>query len=146
MSMEPPTAEPPPHRVHRIKHLCLRVRDVRRSLEFYCRVLGFRERIAGAAARAEHVCELIGPDGAAGLELVLTQGLPPGEYLVGLDHLAFDTDSAASVDAVYQRAVTASFQATPPRLQHGRWRTYLFDPDGYKLEVSALAREAAAGA
>lgn len=146
MSMEPPTAEPPLHRVHRIKHLCLRVRDVRRSLDFYCRVLGFRERNGGAGARLEHACELLGPDGVAGVELVLTQGLPPGEYLVGLDHLAFDTDSATSVDAVYQRAVAASFQATPPRLQHGRWRTYLFDPDGYKLEVSAQAAEGTAEA
>jgi hypothetical protein len=88
------------------------------------------------------VCVLRDPEGGTGLELLLTQGLPPGEYLVGLDHLAFEASSVGGVNAVYQRAVRASIQATAPKLQNGRWKSFLFDPDGYKLEISAPATEA----
>jgi catechol 2,3-dioxygenase-like lactoylglutathione lyase family enzyme len=123
----------------RIRHLCLRVRDVQRSTAFYRSVLGFQEMRETDCTKAGETRVLRDPKGGSGLELVLTQGLPPGEYLVGLDHLAFEASSTAGVNDVYERAIQASIQATEPRLQNGRWESFLFDPDGYKLEVSALA-------
>jgi catechol 2,3-dioxygenase-like lactoylglutathione lyase family enzyme len=123
--LQPPMAQPS-IAVHCIQHLCLRVRDVQRSVDFYCGVLGFHR-----------VCRLIDAETGAAFELILTLGLPPGDYLVGLDHLAFDTRSPEMVDSIYRRAVDASIQAARPRLQDGRWKSFLFDPDGYKLEISA---------
>jgi catechol 2,3-dioxygenase-like lactoylglutathione lyase family enzyme len=128
--------------VCRIRHLCLRVRDVQRSLAFYCDVLGFQETHENGCQKPSHACVLHDPDGGGRLELVLTQGLPPGEYLVGLDHLAFEAPSVAGVNEAYRRATQASIRATEPRLQNGWWKSFLFDPDGYKLEVGAPADEA----
>jgi lactoylglutathione lyase len=127
--------------VRRMQHVCLRVRDVQRSLCFYCQVLGLQEKQTGDWARTGHVRVLCDLESGTSMELLLTQGLPPGEYLVGLDHLAFEASSVAGVNAVYQRAAQASFQATQPRIYNGSWKCFLFDPDGYKLEVSAQADE-----
>jgi catechol 2,3-dioxygenase-like lactoylglutathione lyase family enzyme len=128
-----------PIAVRHIQHLCLRVRDLQRSVDFYCGVLGFQEQNGGPCEKPGRICRLFDGETGAAFELILTLGLPPGDYLVGLDHLAFDTPSAEMVDSVYRRAVDASIQATQPRLENGRWKTFLFDPDGYKLEISADA-------
>jgi catechol 2,3-dioxygenase-like lactoylglutathione lyase family enzyme len=134
--LQPPMAQPS-IAVHCIQHLCLRVRDVQRSVDFYCGVLGFQEQNGGPCEKPDRVCRLFDAETGAAFELILTLGLPPGDYLVGLDHLAFDTRSPEMVDSIYRRAVDASIQAARPRLQDGRWKSFLFDPDGYKLEISA---------
>jgi catechol 2,3-dioxygenase-like lactoylglutathione lyase family enzyme len=123
--------------VRRIQHVCLRVRDLARSLAFYCGVLGFEEHNGGTCEKPGRICRLLDSETGATFELVLTLGLPPGDYLVGLDHLAFETSSRELVERVYHRAVDGSFQAAMPRLHNGRWKTWLFDPDGYKIEISA---------
>lgn len=137
--MEQPAVSRPSASVRRIQHLCLRVRELQRSVDFYCGVLGFEGRNSGACEKPGRMCRLLDDETGAMFELLLTQGLPPGDYLVGLDHLAFDVASPAMVDSLHRRALEASCQATQPRLHNGRWKTYLFDPDGYKIEISANA-------
>lgn len=140
--MQPTPVAQPRIAVRRIQHVCLRVRDIGRSVHFYCGVLGFEMQNGATCERPGGVCRLLDRETGAAFELVLTEGLPPGDHLVGLDHLAFDAPSAETVDHMYRRAVDASMQATQPRLQGGRWKTFIFDPDGYKIEISAGTTDA----
>lgn len=137
--MEQPAVSRPLVSVRRIQHLCLRVRDLQRSVSFYCDVLGFEERNGDTCERPGRICRLRDDQTGAVFELMLTQGLPPGDHLVGLDHLAFEAASPDTVDDLYRRAANASFQAAQPRWHNGCWKTYIFDPDGYKVEIGANA-------
>ena len=106
--------------VRRIQHLCLRVRELQRSVDFYCGVLGFEDHNGGGYEKPGRICRLLDGETGVAFELLLTEGLPPGDYLVGLDHLAFNVASPAMVDRLYRCAVDASFQAAQPRLHNGR--------------------------
>ena len=125
--------------VGHIHHVCLRVRDAQRSVGFYCGVLGFEEHNGGVGEKPGRTCRLCDARTGTSFGLMLIQDLPPGDYLTGLDHLAFDAASPDTVDRLYRRAVDASCRAAPPRLESGHWKTYIFDPDGYKIEISASA-------
>jgi catechol 2,3-dioxygenase-like lactoylglutathione lyase family enzyme len=77
------------------------------------------------------------PNSPLDSEVVFTEGLPPGDHLAGLDRVSFEVPSPESVDRVYEKARTRNARATQPRLYEGHWQTFIFDPDGYKVEVFA---------
>lgn len=117
-----------------LSRIRLRVRDPERSAEFHRAVLGLElvhyQSNGDGAARA-----LRSPDTRLDSELIFTEGLPPGDRLTGLDRVSFEVPSRDLVDRVYMEARKHSAQATRPRLYEGHWLTFVFDPDGYKIEV-----------
>lgn len=123
-------------KVLHLSRIRLRVRDPERSAEFYRDVLGLElvdcQSNGDGAARA-----LRSPDTRLGFELIFTEGLPPGDHLTGLDRVSFEVPSRELVDRVYMEAREHNAQATRPRLYEGHWLTFVFDPDGYKIEVFA---------
>jgi catechol 2,3-dioxygenase-like lactoylglutathione lyase family enzyme len=125
-------------RFRRLERFCLRVRDLDRSQRFYTELFGF-QKVGQANQNGCAVFHLTGPEDSELVMLELSEGLPPGTYLTGLDHVSFEVTSADVVQQVYEAALGRSVQATRPRLDHNRWRTFVFDPDGYKIEVFAPA-------
>lgn len=123
-------------RLRRISHVELRVRDLTESAGFYGDVLGLERNTDTRMARE---CAWDAPcaNGDVGFRVVLVQGLPPGALLSGLDHLSFEVSSRSDVIDVYERARSRQMRATHPRSCRGLFQTYLFDPDGYKIEVVA---------
>jgi hypothetical protein len=71
--------------------------------------------------------------------VAFTEGLPPGDHLIGLDRVSFEVPSREVVDRVYDEALKNNARVTRPRLCEGYWQTFVFDPDGYKIEVFARA-------
>jgi hypothetical protein len=67
--------------------------------------------------------------------IVLIQGLAGGTQPVGMDHLSLEVPSAEDVEDVYGVALTQGAAATEPRVYGGFYQTFIFDPDGYKIEV-----------
>jgi catechol 2,3-dioxygenase-like lactoylglutathione lyase family enzyme len=118
-----------------ISQICLRVRDTRRSADFYRTVLGLREVPSPSDFSA--TCVLQSRNGEAGCQLTLMEGLPPGDHLIGLDHFSLEVQSPREVEAVYRRAESCGCRVTKPRASEGRWQVFVFDPDGYKLAVSS---------
>jgi len=125
-----PSAANVPH----LSRICLRVRDPERSAEFYRAVFGLElvhyHSDGGGATSA-----LRSPDTRLNFEVVFTEGLPPGDHLTGLDRVSFEVPSRELVDRVYEEARKCDAHATHPRLYEGHWQTFVFDPDGYKVEV-----------
>lgn len=127
--------------VQRLNHAVLYVRNVRRSVEFYAKALGFRpikgmEELRGAAflqapgSNNDHDLGLfeIGADADAS---------PAGKTAVGLYHLAWEVDTLAELARIADTLtelgalVGASDHATTKAL-------YAKDPDGMEFEVSWL--------
>lgn len=122
--------------IPQFRRICLRVRDPKRSAEFYRTVLGFepaRPQEGGVVT----ACAGKSPDALQGLELVFTEGLPPGDHLTGLDRLSFEVAAGESVNQVYAAARKSNARATQPRFYEEHYQTFIFDPDGYKVEVFA---------
>ena len=127
--------------VMRLNHAVLYVRDVRRSVEFYTNVLGFRvvsdmAELPGAAflqasgSSNDHDLGLFEIGAAAGPSQA-------GRQTVGLYHLAWEVDTLTELERVAQRLseagalVGASDHSTTKAL-------YGADPDGIEFEVSWL--------
>ena len=126
-----------------LNRICLRARDPGRSAEFYRTVFGITsvQNTTNAGGYALSVPRT--PNTAAGFEVIFAEGLPPGDHLTGLDHISFEVPSRESVDNIYDEAKKSQARATQPRLYEGRWQTFIFDPDGYKVEVySSVQNEA----
>jgi catechol 2,3-dioxygenase-like lactoylglutathione lyase family enzyme len=123
----------------RLSRIRLRVRDARRSAVFYGELFGFREARAEANGRPRGQL-LLRRSPAAGLpELLLSEGIGPGEYVAGMEQLGFEVASTEDVAGVYAEASRRGYSATQPRFYDGHWQTFLFDPDGYKVEVFTRA-------
>lgn len=125
--------------IHRLNHAVLYVRDVRRSVEFYSNVLGFRpvamlpEGFSGAAflqapgSTNDHDLGLfeIGSGAAAS---------PAGRGAVGLYHLAWEVDTLADLENIAVALSEAG--GLVGASDHGTTKSlYGKDPDGLEFEV-----------
>jgi catechol-2,3-dioxygenase len=127
--------------VMRLNHAVLYVRDVRRSVEFYSNVLGFRvvsdmAELPGAAflqasgSSNDHDLGLFEIGAAAGAS-------GAGRSTVGLYHLAWEVDTLEELQAAEKRLADAG--ALVGASDHGTTKAlYGKDPDGIEFEVSWL--------
>jgi len=126
--------------IHRLNHAVLYVRDLTRSVPFYCDVLGFRpiegmDGLRGAAflrapaSTNDHDLGLfeIGPQAAAS---------PAGRGgAVGLYHLAWEVDTLADLRELADRLQRAG--ALVGASDHSTTKSlYGQDPDGLEFEVA----------
>jgi catechol 2,3-dioxygenase-like lactoylglutathione lyase family enzyme len=124
-----------------IQHVDLCVADVERSLAFYLDLLGplgLEEdvRVPSYRGTEEVVYLRFGEQDL---------GLRPGDggehryYGVGIEHLAFEVDTREEVDAAYERAVRAGVPVHFPPEEDQDLEDYyaffVFDPDGFRIEV-----------
>ncbi|MHC4980500.1 MAG: VOC family protein, partial [Planctomycetota bacterium] len=130
-------------RLRRISHINLRVRDVEESVDFYCGLFGLQPREAEPPSESVRLCVAASASQRPRFGLVLCRGLPSTSEPSGLDHFSFEVPAPGDVDAVYRRARRRGAPATKPRYYGGGWQTFVFDPDGYKIEVRATASSAA---
>jgi catechol 2,3-dioxygenase-like lactoylglutathione lyase family enzyme len=125
--------------VTRLNHAVLYVSDVRRSVDFYCNVMGFEalnmlpEGFHGAAfLRAPGSTN----DHDLGLFEVGSSAAPSGAGAgrVGLYHLAWEVDTLAELSRFAERLTAAG--ALVGASDHGTTKSlYAKDPDGLEFEV-----------
>src|SRR3954454_17274803 len=127
--------------ITRLNHAVLYVRDVRRSVDFYSRVLGFRvvsdmAELPGAAflqaadSSNDHDLGLFEIGAGAGASLA-------GRQTVGLYHLAWEVDTLAELERL-RTALTAA-NALVGSSAHGTTKSlYGQDPDGLEFEIAWL--------
>jgi catechol 2,3-dioxygenase-like lactoylglutathione lyase family enzyme len=135
----------------RIDHIDLAVGDVERSLRFYLAVLGplgLREWKRFPSYRGtEEIVYLALPGGDQYLGLRLADGGEHRYYEVGLEHLAFYVDSRDAVDAAHGRCVEIGarvhFPPQEDRDLDGYYEMFVFDPDGFRIEIACGPAEAA---
>jgi catechol 2,3-dioxygenase-like lactoylglutathione lyase family enzyme len=118
-----------------IGHVELRVRSLQESVTFYCNVFDLRRQ--ETVPRLENQCVCVGaPASGSGLfGVVVAEGFPAGAELAGLDHVGMRVSTEQDVRDIYARARELGYRATKPRVFNGHYQVFVFDPDGYKLEV-----------
>jgi glyoxylase I family protein len=124
-----------------IQHIDLAVSDIARSLSFYTDVLGplgleELERYPTYRGTEEVVYFSFGDE---------SLGLRPADdgtyryYQPGLEHLAFEVDTAEEVDAAHERCQRRGDRIhCPPEEDSdipGYYAFFVFDPDGMRIEV-----------
>ena len=124
-------------RPDRIGHVSLRVRNLRHSMDFYRGLIGLYPRQTDPPSALVRVCSPSSGSEPARASVILTEGLPAGSELTGLDHFSLVVATNEDVDQAYRQAVAQAIRATEPRVYAGRYQTFLFDPDGYKIEIRA---------
>jgi catechol 2,3-dioxygenase-like lactoylglutathione lyase family enzyme len=125
--------------IHRLNHAVLYVRDVRRSVDFYRDVLGFRpvSDMAGLSGAAF----LQAPDSTNDHDLGLFEiGADAGPSLagratVGLYHLAWEVDTLDELERL--RGALTRAGALVGASDHGTTKSlYGQDPDGLEFEIA----------
>lgn len=122
----------------KLGHAVLRVRDLKRSEEFYTKIVGLTVNDRGgdmmvfmkSASDVHHDLAIakLGDDAPG-----------PEQTRVGLYHLAFELSSFAEVEEVY-RLVKENNVRIAGYGDHGDNKgLYIFDPDGIEIEMYAYA-------
>lgn len=145
-----------------IDHINIVVRDLKKSLDFYCRILGFREmrrahlegdwidKVTGLKGLSADVVFIIAPGGEPRIELLQYQH-PVGQKLEaaslpntpGLRHMAFRVKNIAEATAALRAegVKVLNDPATVPGdvIKHdagSKKLCYFLDPDGVLLELA----------
>ena len=133
-----------------VHHVDLAVSDVDRSLAFYLDLLGplgWVESDRWATYRgSEQVVYLEFGDHSQYLGLRPADGGEHRYYDVGLEHLAFRVDRRDEVDAAYVRCMASGArihfppEGDPDLGEDGYYAFFVFDPDGFRIEVFCWPR------
>ena len=120
----------------RIAQVCLRVRDLGRSVAFYRDLFSLtpgpgsapggppRQRMATVGVAKE------------GFGILLTRAIAKDEFVLP-EQIAFEVATPQDVIVLYQRAKELGVSATEPRVCGGQWKSLIFDPDGHRIEIQA---------
>jgi catechol 2,3-dioxygenase-like lactoylglutathione lyase family enzyme len=114
-----------------LRHVALSVRDVRKSVDFYCSVLGMRVEWE---PDSDNVYLTSGTDNLAIHKL--PEGQFPGEIQT-LHHIGFLVGSPEDVDGLAARVQAAGIALTQPVKTHrdGARSFYIEDPDGVLIQL-----------
>ena len=118
-----------------IEHVEFRVRNLQDSVRFYCDVFGLRPEETSPRLENQCVCVGVPASGSGLFGVVLSEGFPAGAQLAGLDHVGMRVSTEQAVRDIYARARELGHRATRPRVFNDHFQVFVFDPDGYKLEV-----------
>jgi catechol 2,3-dioxygenase-like lactoylglutathione lyase family enzyme len=114
-----------------LNHVALTVSDRGVSASFYGQHFGLSERVH----EDEHLLILGSPDGSL---VAFSEGpVPPG--LPRTNHFGFQLQDADEVRGARQRLRKAGVTETEWQDDHGFVRVQVADPDGYRVELFALA-------
>jgi lactoylglutathione lyase len=119
----------------KMRHTCLRVRDLDASLKFYAEALNLTEK--RRKDHSEHkfiIVYLTLPGDDYELELTYNFDSPAYDLGNGYSHIAIDTDDLEGLHAKHK---AAGYEITDLKGLPGTPPSYYFitDPDGYRVEM-----------
>lgn len=124
----------------RLDYTGIRVRDMERSIAFYCGVLGLKQDGRGEMSHGGLYADLSDPDTGQRLELnwyppgsPFNTNYSPGE---GLDHLGFEVDDTREAYTLLTEKHGAE-AAIPPWTEGDVTLAFVKDPDGIWIELSS---------
>ena len=118
-------------------HVCYRINEIDRSIEFYCGALGFKE-LKRYPIRDEAVNIYVAPEGSENTPLELTFNFGRTEDYdigTGYGHIAYHVED---LDVTLERLAAIGVQPEKPpySIREGGSRLcFVRDPDGYRIEL-----------
>lgn len=132
----------------RILHTMLRVGDLKRSVDFYTRVMGMRLLRSTERPEQKYSLAFVGyQDESQGavLELTWNHGVDAYEMGTAYGHIAIEVDDAyAACERIRAAGGTVTREAGPVK-GGSTVIAFVQDPDGYKIELIEHRREAGTG-
>jgi catechol-2,3-dioxygenase len=123
--------------IESLGHVVLRVRNIERSLPFYCDVLGLQVREHHPGRAVFFTC------GQQHHDLAIFQlgddAPPPEENRVGMYHVALKLPDFDQLKALYHHAKASGANVVGMNWHQGSKSVYVKDPDGLEIEVYCLA-------
>lgn len=118
-------------------HVCYRVFDLDKAVDFYCGGLGFHE-LRRMQIREEAINVYVSPEGSEHAPLELTYNFDrtePYEIGSGYGHIAYNVDDLdGTLAKLAERGITP--EKSPYSLRAGGSRIcFVRDPDGYRIEL-----------
>ena len=120
----------------KLLHTCLRVRDLKASLDFYINKLRMKEIRRIELPKGKATLVFVGYDEKEGtIELTYNHGREePYTIGDGFSHLAFAVDDVAKTyDSLVAQGVSS--HRAPFRSETGGTLAFIKDPDGYSIEL-----------
>ena len=118
-------------------HVCYRINEIDRSIEFYCGALGFKE-LKRYPIRDEAANIYVAPEGSENTPLELTFNFGRTEDYdigTGYGHIAYHVED---LDGTLERLAAIGVQPEKPpySIREGGSRLcFVRDPDGYRIEL-----------
>jgi lactoylglutathione lyase len=124
-----------------IGHVAFRIKDLDRSLDFYCRQLGFREafRLEREGQPAPWIVYLqVAPNQFLELFPRGEGEVPPRGRGAGYNHFCLVVDDMrATLDQLRTRGV--AIDGEPKQGMDTNWQYWITDPDGNAIELMQIA-------
>jgi catechol 2,3-dioxygenase-like lactoylglutathione lyase family enzyme len=115
----------------------LRVADMDRSIRFYMNGIGFNMKHKWVVGEELRWCWLELGGAALMLQTYIQEGphawAPVGKLGEGVS-LSFQCQDAL---AIYREMLGSGIAASEPQVGNAMWVTYLYDPDGYRIEFES---------
>jgi catechol 2,3-dioxygenase-like lactoylglutathione lyase family enzyme len=132
-----------------LHHVDLAVADVEASLAFYRDLLGplgLAEEVRFPTYRGtEEVVYLVDGHDRRAIGLRPAEGGAHRYHGVGVEHIAFEVETREQVDAAHGRCVARGARIHfPPEEDSdidGYYAFFVFDPDGFRIEILCWPRE-----
>jgi catechol 2,3-dioxygenase-like lactoylglutathione lyase family enzyme len=122
--------------ITRIAHVCLSVKNLEASLEFYESALGFSRRFS-FIKRGKTVGVYLQIADRVYLEMFEKPG--GAATNTGIVHICFETDD---IDRAIQTLTSRGVVCSPKKLGADRsWQTWISDPDGNRIELHQYTNE-----
>ena len=127
------TTKGPPHSLG-IRHLALRVIDIKKSKAFYQRVFGMR-LVWEPDTSSSYLSS--GSDNLALHQIEGRPSISPQAHAHSLDHFGFLMENPEAVDAMRRWVEACEIPITSPPKRHrdGSYSFYLADPDGHIIQI-----------
>jgi len=116
----------------RFIHTMIRVRNIEKSLEFYCGFVGLHEIRRGTIGDEATLVFLADDEEKHFLELTYNHDNPEYELGDQFGHLAF---AVSNLDEVEEKVKKLGWEYWPSRPEVPARYIFVCDPDGYEIEI-----------
>ena len=116
---------------HKINHVGIRVKDYQQSLDYYTKVLGFKEAYRFPSANGAPTTTFL----QVNKDTFIEMAPPAADMPAGITHIGLYTDDAAGSVAQF-RAAGVTLNDPNSSAQSGSKLSNITDPNGIRIEIN----------
>jgi lactoylglutathione lyase len=131
MGMQTVIAQQTKNAGHKINHVGIRVKDYQQSLDYYTKVLGFKEAYRFPSPNGAPTTTFL----QVNKDTFIEMAPPAPDQPAGLTHIGLYSDDAAA-SVLQFRAAGVTLNEAQPSAQSGSKLSNITDPNGIRIEIN----------
>lgn len=132
MGMQSLVAQQNRNNGHKINHVGIRVKDYQQSLDYYTKVLGFKEAYRFPSKDGAPTTTFL----QVNKDTFIEMAPPAPDQPVGITHIGLYSDDVAASVLQFRAAGVTLNDPTPPSPQSGSRLSNITDPNGIRIEIN----------